>query len=247
MKKVIASVCALTLALAMGVTTYAAETNIAIGKTPINAPTGQKEDPNTLVGPMEFAFDGDYTTRSLMDTVTEGEDHQGKYPENTYFGVDLGAEAEINSVKIYWEISRPEFSSEGGSKLQYSEDGETWQDVPGISSTNTGETPEKNPLGQDMDVETFTFDTINARYIRILMVQGKEYGEEEIDWKTDPSIWEFEVYGTMTGNGGQTGDNNQDGGNTQTPDTGVEFPMAVALVAVAAGACIVMTKKAKAR
>ncbi|MEU7895130.1 discoidin domain-containing protein [Nonomuraea sp. NPDC049152] len=94
-----------------------------------------------------------------------------------WISVDLGTTASISRVKLTWEVAYAK-----AYKIQTSANGSTWTDV---YSTSTG----------DGAVDDLTV-TGNGRHIRLYgTARGTPYGY---------SLWEFEVYGTLSGGGDTT-------------------------------------------
>ncbi|MEK0316505.1 S-layer homology domain-containing protein [Cohnella sp. 56] len=83
--------------------------------------------------------------------------------------VDLGASLDVNRVVLNWEAA-----SATGYKLQVSDDAANWTDVYSTTAGKGGK-------------ETVTFDTVNARYVKLASTKrATTYGL---------SLWEFEVFG----------------------------------------------------
>ncbi|TRX48797.1 T9SS type A sorting domain-containing protein [Fulvivirga sp. M361] len=102
--------------------------------------------------------DGDLTTR-----------WSSVYSDNQSVIVDLGELNEIDKVKLYWETA---YASE--YTLDVSVNGQSWTTVYEETAGNG-------------DLDEITFDTINARYLRMNGTRrASVYGF---------SLWEFEVYG----------------------------------------------------
>ncbi len=84
--------------------------------------------------------------------------------------VDLGQVYGVNGVLINWEGAYAD-----QYRIEVSQNDTDWQM---IYSTIFG----------DGDIDDITFDTINARYVRV-------YGTHRYNWRYGYSIWEMEVYG----------------------------------------------------
>jgi len=96
------------------------------------------------------------------------------FSDPQWIAVDLGATYNITGVKLYWETAYAK-----SFQIQVSTDNINWTTV--YSTTNgTG------------GVNDITFAPVNARYVRMY---GTERGTQ---WGY--SLWEFEVYGTPSGN-----------------------------------------------
>ncbi len=247
MKKMIAALCALSLVTAMGATAFAADDNIALGKTPmVSIENTKPEDAN---GSYEAAkaLDGNRDTRWSLTKDDTKMDANGVFGADIWFGVDLGANAKIDAITIVWDTAGADHSEEGFT-LQYCTENPdsdaSWKDITLTDAKYDQEvTNGKNSKGY---VDELKFDEIEARYVRVVVHKATNKNGE---YKSEPSIWEFEVYGTMSGDGAtQTpGDDTQtpDDGKDDTPKTGVEFPAVVAMVAVAAAVSFGMARAAK--
>ncbi|MCR5703429.1 MAG: discoidin domain-containing protein [Eubacterium sp.] len=124
-----------------------------------------------------YAVDGDEGTR-----------WSSNFDDNAWMSVDLGEEYSINRVIIKWENAYGK-----DYKIMTSTDGEHW-------------TTAKNLTNQNGGTDDFTFDTVNARYVKMQGVtRGTGYGY---------SIWEFQV---LTAGQNQT----QPGGGTVPSETNV--------------------------
>lgn len=112
------------------------------------------------------AFDGDKTATYSYTSY----DQNGN---PTTLWVDLGSLQEVNKVRIYWGT---DFSN--NYKIEYSEDGTDY---------TTAVTFTANPVYTDncSNYQEHTFETVNARYVRLQTVST--------NWVR---IYEFEVYGT---------------------------------------------------
>ena len=218
--------------LAFGTTAFAADDNLALKKTGI-AYTDQSNPNCTAGGKIEHGLDGDTTTRwaSPDDESTKVAD--GKFSGEVYFGVNFGAETSFDKIVIDWETARAKPAADG-YVIQTSNDGTKWATVED-AKFDYGMKPEDE--NKDHSIDTITFDAVKAQYVRVLM-----YAPKAAD-KATPSIYEFEVYNTTGGSGTENPGTEKPG--PSTPTTGVEFPMAMAVVAVAAAACVVLTKSAK--
>ncbi|WP_409340277.1 discoidin domain-containing protein [Paenibacillus sp. MBLB4367] len=94
------------------------------------------------------------------------------FTDDAWFAVDLGSEQPINSAVIKWETAYAQ-----SYKLYISADGEHWTNVKAGDGTIDGHG----------GVETITFPTANARYVKMEGIKrATDYGY---------SIFEFEVYG----------------------------------------------------
>lgn len=214
MKKSLALACALSMALGMGTVAFASndDTNIAMGKTPMASSDKVQTTSDGTVLSMDKALDGNTSTRWGVDGVTP--DENGNFTTDVWFGVDLGAEGTFNKIVILWENARPEQSAEGYT-LQYSNDNETWTDIDARFEYGA------EKINDAYYTDTATFDSITARYVRVNMHKGAPLNDE---FKGNPSIFEFEVYGTMNG-------------APATPDTDADtmIPIALATAALSLG------------
>ncbi|WP_326820699.1 discoidin domain-containing protein [Streptosporangium sp. NBC_01756] len=101
--------------------------------------------------------------------------------DSQWLQVDLGASAGISRVVLTWEAA---YGS--AYKIQASENGITWTDL-------------KTVTGGDGGADTWDV-TGNGRYVRMLgTTRATGYGY---------SLWEFQVFGTTGGTGGQCGTTN---------------------------------------
>ncbi len=195
MKKVVAMLSALTLTLAMGVTAFAADENIALGKTPMVNITNVKTADGNGSYETTNALDGNTDTRwSLSQNDTKVSQEDGSYGVEIWFGVDLRARAEFNSVTIVWDTAGADHSEEGYTLQYCEEDPDTegnWKDIDITDATYDEETKNSTSTGY---IDTLHFDTVEARYVRIVLHKAAYKNNE---YKAEPSIWEFEVYGTM--------------------------------------------------
>ncbi|MEU7895131.1 glycosyl hydrolase family 8 [Nonomuraea sp. NPDC049152] len=110
------------------------------------------------------------------DTGTRWASAEGHDPE--WISVDLGSSASVTRVKLNWEAAYGK-----AYKIQTSANGSTWTDV---YSTSTG----------DGATDDLTGLSGSGRYVRLYgTARGTSYGY---------SLWEFEVYGTLSGGGDTT-------------------------------------------
>jgi hypothetical protein len=92
--------------------------------------------------------------------------------DNEWIYIDLGAQYNVNKVSLNWETAYGK-----SYKIQVSNNATSWTDV---YSTTTG----------DGGIDTITFTTTSARYVRMLgSLRGTQYGY---------SLWEFEIYAPST-------------------------------------------------
>jgi len=115
----------------------------------------------------EKAFDGDTSTRwSAANNATRDQ----------FIGVDFGKEVTYNFV-IIQEINYPRVAS---YVLQYSNDGETFHDIPGTQGTTLGAYKE------------ISFAPVTSRYFRLYIFQSISEKNSEIE--DEPTINEISVY-----------------------------------------------------
>lgn len=137
--------------------------NLALNKTAFS-----KYGNQTGNSAPSLALDGSTSTRWGTATSNSSVADYATVRKTQYFTVDLGSVIEFNTVVINWETA---YAKE--YKLQISNDGEDFTDIKHITNSAGG-------------VETISFDTVNARYIRMQGIrEGTQWGY---------SIWEFEVY-----------------------------------------------------
>ncbi|GAA3266149.1 discoidin domain-containing protein [Dactylosporangium vinaceum] len=157
---IIAVVAALVVLVTYAITTTlsasAADTLISQGKT---ATSSSDENAGT---PASAAFDGNTTGTRWSSAFTDPQ----------WIRVDLGANATISQVKLFWE------GAYGKSfQIQTSPDGNTWTNVYS-TTTGTGGTQTLSVTG-------------SGRYVRMYgTARGTGYGY---------SLWEFQVFGSFTG------------------------------------------------
>ena len=98
------------------------------------------------------------------------------YSDNQWIRIDLGANYNVNRVKIGWENAYAT-----SYRIEISSDGTNWSTVRSVTKTS--------PSADD-----FGSITATGRYLRIYgLTRGTPYGF---------SIWEIEAYGTPVGTGG---------------------------------------------
>jgi hypothetical protein len=119
------------------------------------------------------------STENATNTTAKAVDANGTtrwsslYADPQYYVVDLGANYNINRVKISWEAAYGK-----DYQIQFSTDNSTWTTAKTITN-NTALTNDHTGL------------TGTARYVKMYgTARGTSYGY---------SMWEFEVYGTATG------------------------------------------------
>ena len=106
------------------------------------------------------AFDGDEGTR-----------WSSNFADDAWIVVDLGKTYAVSKVVLNWEGAYGE-----SYKIQTSTDGKNWTTAKDVTGKNGG-------------IDTITFNTVNARYVRMQGVKrGLPYGY---------SLWEMEVYATV--------------------------------------------------
>ena len=106
------------------------------------------------------AFDGDEGTR-----------WSSNFADDAWIAVDLGKTYAVSKVVLNWEGAYGE-----SYKIQTSTDGKNWTTAKDVTGKNGG-------------IDTITFNTVNARYVRMQGVKrGLPYGY---------SLWEMEVYATV--------------------------------------------------
>ena len=104
------------------------------------------------------AFDGDEGTR-----------WSSNFADDAWISVDLGKTYAIDKVVLNWEGAYGE-----SYKIQTSTDGKNWTTAKDVTGKNGG-------------IDTITFNTVNARYVKMQGVKrGLPYGY---------SLWEMQVYG----------------------------------------------------
>ena len=104
------------------------------------------------------AFDGDEGTR-----------WSSNFADDAWIAVDLGKTYAIDKVVLSWEAAYGE-----SYKIQTSTDGKNWTTAKDVTGKNGG-------------IDTITFNTVNARYVKMQGVKrGLPYGY---------SLWEMQVYG----------------------------------------------------
>ena len=104
------------------------------------------------------AFDGDEGTR-----------WSSNFADDAWISVDLGKTYAIDKVVLNWEAAYGK-----AYKIQTSTDGNNWTTAKDVTGKNGG-------------IDTITFNTVNARYVRMQGVKrGLPYGY---------SLWEMKVYG----------------------------------------------------
>ena len=93
------------------------------------------------------------------------------FADNAWIAVDLGKTYAVSKVVLNWEAAYGE-----SYKIQTSTDGKNWTTAKDVTGKNGG-------------IDTITFNTVNARYVRMQGVKrGLPYGY---------SLWEMEVYATV--------------------------------------------------
>ena len=155
---------------------YAAEGNLALGKTAI---ADSEEAPSVAA---KFAVDGNTTDKSSRWGSGVDSSHGAHW-----LYVDLGNDQTVSSVKAFWESRKAT-----GFKVQVLAD----KDAKGDDASAWGwkdvyETDER-PASTE---STINFDAVEARYVR-LYVTG--FTSDDPDGKVDTyptvSLFEFEVY-----------------------------------------------------
>lgn len=155
---------------------YAAEGNLALGKTAI---ADSEEAPSVAA---KFAVDGNTTDKSSRWGSGVDSSHGAHW-----LYVDLGSDQTVSSVKAFWESRKAT-----GFKVQVLAD----KDAKGDDASAWGwkdvyETDER-PASTE---STINFDAVEARYVR-LYVTG--FTSDDPDGKVDTyptvSLFEFEVY-----------------------------------------------------
>lgn len=195
MKKILTALCAASLALGLGVTALAApegEANFALGA---------KGGPAIIVSPNTYynlnglantpiqAFNNNVNDRwqPADGSIDLNEDRTLK--TECYIGLDFGPEGvDFDKITLEWESAQPD-NSAAGYTLQYSADGQQWQDIS--ATINYGAT-EGDGTDHRKDVATFT-KVEDARYVRVLIKKmfGTKHG--------NPSLYEFQIFDTTVG------------------------------------------------
>ena len=143
----------------------------------------------------------------------------------------------IESISMLWGGGKTAVDGTSGNAVgyglvEYSTDGTTWNTVSGVSVSRVDE-----GNYHYSDTITWTGGAIEAKAIRVNFV-AFQLGESY-------QCWEFEVYGTDAA-GGDSGDDNE-GGNEEIPQTGVEsVAVWAAVLAVSAAAVAFTVKKVRA-
>ncbi|WP_257444556.1 glycosyl hydrolase [Paenibacillus soyae] len=100
------------------------------------------------------------------------------YADQQYLIVDLGSAQTVSSVRISWEAAYAR-----QFQIQTSTNNSTWNTVYSNYNAAGGS-------------QTIHFSAVSARYVKIYMIQrATSYGF---------SLWEFEIYDTGSGGGGET-------------------------------------------
>lgn len=180
-------------------------TNIALDATPIGDSNDTSNNSwNSKVN------DGDLATYWMSNSAMTEDDP-------CWIMLDFRVKAIFNKVVIYWEYSRP---TPDGYVIQYSDNDEIWTDINVTAS-------ERVDADDSKFVDTVTFDNVTAQYVRIYCTKAEKVNGGD-DLKEKATIWELEVYGTLTAeappkpddpsinNGNNNNNNNNDDNNYDT-------------------------------
>lgn len=154
--------------------------------------TGIIEINGTNFAPQGTAFDDGHALYSgtALNNLNDGSlstawqyDGTPGYPMHA--GVRFDSSKTSNTIAIYWEDGTRATSARTGYTVEYSNDGNTWTEVP--NPTYRYGTAED---GIAQDVVTFT--SVSAKYYRANIMDGSSD-------KFSPKIFEFEIYNVVDG------------------------------------------------
>ncbi len=118
--------------------------------------------------------DGDAST--YWQYLTEG----NSYP--FYAGIEFAEETAVNAMKLYWENGTRAVADKTGYTVEYSLDGEAWNEVPEADYAYGGENTE-DAVAQD----DITFEQVTAKFFRVNILSGTNN-------KYFPKLFEIEIY-----------------------------------------------------
>ena len=130
------------------------------------------------------AFDGNTGSAwQLKDKADDGvvvsyEDGQ------VWLGVSFEEAVAADVAVIQWETGSVTAAlADGGYRVEYTNDGETWQAVNGAEAVR-----EETTVGTtEISIDTVTFEAVDATGFRVVILKGTSN-------KWAPKIWEFELY-----------------------------------------------------
>ncbi len=126
-------------------------------------------------------YNGNTTAMSINDNIIfsgwqysgAGGVRNGTTLNNCWVGLDFGKTTAFSSAEIMWEAGTR--CGADGFTLQYSNDGETWTDIPDAVTeiVDSGRVPAKpDTLKNQVTEMKITFPEIAAQYVRINMTKG---------------------------------------------------------------------------
>ena len=133
--------------------------------------------------------DGDNSSQSRWQSNATGNTDGEGNVDPAWCGIVWEEAQTFDMLVVEWESAHP---TEDGYKVQISDDGENFTDLE-VEAVRTGTLEEDGvTLNQDHQIDTITFDTVTAKYVRIYCF--KAYVNASGDVKEHPSCYEFEVY-----------------------------------------------------
>lgn len=126
---------------------------------------------------VENVNNGDNTDRWQSNTAV-------KDGASTWVMLDFGSATAMNQFEICWEINR---AGSDNYVIQYSDDGTSWTNAQNVTISSFNQVAKPNSSDYYY-YQSASFDTFEARYVRLYITGVADNS------KTQPSIYEWEIY-----------------------------------------------------